>query len=573
MAIEISEKIRLYGKEALEERLNVATIAGRNAIPLNERYNGMITTVREEGKRYELLYKGDFEALSQAAKDSFLGDNDNWGEASTGYALTDKDKAIDIEDLGFTSWDQVVDSGLYMGHEKDDAPPFVTFYGWHYVQVIKRDEDNLLQIGYDDNGSYMWARVKSDGSWTDWVRPMYEGDKIVIKTNGWGKGERLVFKAYIDDDIGIQEWEMARIYATPHNDGYYQGEVSPMSYVAKTHRFLKDDTEGSEVKGDIEAGTLQVESIKGDAPLDLLKTNQEGPGERARGMRAGSLLITTQISYEEFLERIPQYGIYASGAIRSPFIVGDHSVTIGSTDGHGGFGRPQLMFRELHTVGNFDACIALTQGSFSPGNGELTYSANGGHKFEGKIICNEDIEAGEGTLKIKNIEFPSPAEGINFIKGSAFGFGNTSGSGQRINVGALLVSNNFGEGSVPTNGILSKGNIVTEGDVTAYSDRRLKANIKPIAKALDKIKKIEGVSYTRIDQSDKRKKHIGVIAQDLLKVVPEVVSVPDKPEDMHSVDYSKLTALLIEGIKEQQQQIDQLKHEVQALKGGSNGTS
>lgn len=492
MAIEISEKIRLYGKEALEERLNVATIAGRNAIPLNERYNGMITTVREEGKRYELLYKGDFEALSEVEKNSFLGDDNNWEEASAGYAFTDKDKAINIEDLEIEDWNDIIDSGLYMGNNKANAPMASdVVHAWRYVQTIKHNEDFGMQIAWDFAGVSMWVRIRNSGYWNDWKRIVVQGDSMTITTEGWQKGKPLIYKAIVDDDIGIQEWEMARIYATPHNEGYYNHEVSPLNYVALRHRFLKDDTEGSEEKGDIEAGELSVLKIRNDVPLKILKL---GASDYEYQGVIVDFLVVGENEHGDMTERVPQKGIYASGEIRSPFLRGDHSVTIGSTDGHGGFGNPALLFEWLHTVGDSDAKIFLAEGSTSPGGGKLIYRANGGHVFEGSITAS--------------------------------------------------------------------------GDITAFSDKRLKANIKPIAKALDKIKKIEGVSYTRKDQADKNKKHIGVIAQDLLQVVPEVVQVPDKPEGMHSVDYSKLTALLIEGIKEQQKEIELLKREINLMKGG-----
>lgn len=101
MAIELSEKIRFYGKEALEERLNVATVAERNAIPLGERYNGMIVTVRAEGKRYELLYDGNFEALSGSAKDDFLGDNESWKEAGNGSGSSETPESIATKYEGY----------------------------------------------------------------------------------------------------------------------------------------------------------------------------------------------------------------------------------------------------------------------------------------------------------------------------------------------------------------------------------------------------------------------------------------------------------------------------------------
>lgn len=93
MAIEISEQFRFYGKKALEGRLNTATVGTRDNIPLGQRYNGMIVTVRSEGKRYELLYLGNFEALDGATKDAFLADNTKWEEYLPGQKLTKASQA------------------------------------------------------------------------------------------------------------------------------------------------------------------------------------------------------------------------------------------------------------------------------------------------------------------------------------------------------------------------------------------------------------------------------------------------------------------------------------------------
>ena len=100
------------------------------------------------------------------------------------------------------------------------------------------------------------------------------------------------------------------------------------------------------------------------------------------------------------------------------------------------------------------------------------------------------------------------------------------------------------------------------GDVTAYSDIRVKDNIETIPNAIDKVKSIRGVTFTRTDNDD-NKKYMGVIAQELLNVIPEVVSETDS--GMYTVAYGNITAVLIEAIKEQQKQIDELKAKLDGL--------
>ena len=109
----------------------------------------------------------------------------------------------------------------------------------------------------------------------------------------------------------------------------------------------------------------------------------------------------------------------------------------------------------------------------------------------------------------------------------------------------------------------SNGNATASGDVTAYSDARIKTNIKPIDSSLEKVLKLTGVTYNRTDLEDKSTK-IGFIAQEIEKVVPEVVTY-DSEKDKYSVSYGNVTALLVEAIKEQQTQIEELKTIINGL--------
>ena len=114
----------------------------------------------------------------------------------------------------------------------------------------------------------------------------------------------------------------------------------------------------------------------------------------------------------------------------------------------------------------------------------------------------------------------------------------------------------------------SDGDLHVEGDVTAYSttvsDIRLKDNVVTIDNALDKVCKLRGVEYTWNRGSRKDTKDLGVIAQEVEKVLPEIVKekkmplIDDSDTKYKAVDYEKMTAVLIEAVKEQQAQIDEL---------------
>lgn len=108
----------------------------------------------------------------------------------------------------------------------------------------------------------------------------------------------------------------------------------------------------------------------------------------------------------------------------------------------------------------------------------------------------------------------------------------------------------------------SSGNATATGDVTAYSDIRVKENIITLDNALDKVLSLRGVYYNRVDSEDKQRK-VGVIAQETLEVLPEVVG--KDTDGMYNVAYGNITAVLIEAIKEQQTQIQELKQLVNTL--------
>lgn len=100
------------------------------------------------------------------------------------------------------------------------------------------------------------------------------------------------------------------------------------------------------------------------------------------------------------------------------------------------------------------------------------------------------------------------------------------------------------------------GSIVAAGNVTAYSDVRLKENIQTISGALSKVRQLKGVTYTRNDLEDTTRRYGGLIAQDVQKVLPEAVT---DTGDKLAVDYNATIGLLVEAIKELKAEIETLK--------------
>ena len=116
--------------------------------------------------------------------------------------------------------------------------------------------------------------------------------------------------------------------------------------------------------------------------------------------------------------------------------------------------------------------------------------------------------------------------------------------------------------------VLFDGTTTIAGDLSINSDARLKANIISLGSTLAKVLQIDGKSYTmKKDENNKQK--IGVLAQDIEKVFPELVS---ESNGVKSVNYQGLVPVLINALKEQdakmneqQTEIDELKEMVQAL--------
>lgn len=120
------------------------------------------------------------------------------------------------------------------------------------------------------------------------------------------------------------------------------------------------------------------------------------------------------------------------------------------------------------------------------------------------------------------------------------------------------------------------GAIYATGDIVAYSDARLKENVYTIENPLSKVMRLRGVNFNRIDDPEK-KLQMGVIAQEVLEVVPEVVTHSEKSDadgnkgEEYGVNYGALVGVLIEAIKELNAKVDAQEKRIEELEGKNNG--
>lgn len=224
------------------------------------------------------------------------------------------------------------------------------------------------------------------------------------------------------------------------------------------------------------------------------------------------------------------------------------------------------------------------------------------------IGTTNTVLTGDLMNGVSNVAFPWAVNGYSSFNGSGtYGrinaatntvFGGIQGEYYGTNLtgaGVRGISNNQSTGvggqEISFNGwaVRADGDVGTTGNYFLISDGRLKKDIAPIEKALDKILKIEGVSYHY--DTEKYKKYslnprhqLGFIAQDLEKVLPEAVATKNlsttntsreeggkdvEVMQVKTVNLDAVIPVLVEAIKEQQAQIEDLKKEIQLLKNNT----
>jgi hypothetical protein len=218
--------------------------------------------------------------------------------------------------------------------------------------------------------------------------------------------------------------------------------------------------------------------------------------------------------------------------------------------------------------------ISITLTGDVTGTGTITNLAN--VSFATTIAANS-VALGTDTT---GDYVASMTAGTGITVGTATGEGSTpvitntgvtsavAGTGVSVSAGTGAVTFSIGQ-AVATNSAVTFASVAASGDIVAYStsDKRHKNNIQLIPNALEKVSKLNGVTWEWNDDVEdvtKLSPKTGLIAQEVQEVLPEVVT--ERENGFLGLDYSKMVGLLVEAIKEQQTQIAELKAEVEALK-------
>jgi hypothetical protein len=220
---------------------------------------------------------------------------------------------------------------------------------------------------------------------------------------------------------------------------------------------------------------------------------------------------------------------------------------------------------ENATSGAFTVTVKTTSGTgFTFGTTEKT-----------RVILYSDgtnvVEVINNTQNLQDIADVANTNG-NFIVGDGTNFVAESGDTARISLGVGTTDDvqfdSFGVGTAASG---TTGEIRATNDVTAFysSDVALKENITNIPNSLEALKKLNGVLFDwkkeYIDQRGGedgyfvRKKDVGVIAQEVEKVLPEAVA--QRSDGVKAVKYDRLTCLLIEAVKTLNDKVENLSKE------------
>jgi hypothetical protein len=180
-------------------------------------------------------------------------------------------------------------------------------------------------------------------------------------------------------------------------------------------------------------------------------------------------------------------------------------------------------------------------------SGAVSFSANS--LIVGRNSASTDVNSANDTGSISIRGSTTTVAVMSFHRAGAYAINMGLGTDNVFRIGGWSASSNAFQ-------MDGSGNLTMLGNVTAYSDARMKKDVVTIDNALDLVGKMRGVKYIRKDTG---KAGVGVIAQEMLEVMPEVVQQGVGADDTLSVAYGNLVGVLIEAVKELTARVAQLE--------------
>ncbi len=284
---------------------------------------------------------------------------------------------------------------------------------------------------------------------------------------------------------------------------------------------------------------------------------------------------TAEYAYEVLRSGTTVGGIRLDGKVEGTELEGTSLDINGNADISGNLtGVDNLTMSGNLTTGNGSIeCGDLDVSGTITGDGSSVDSLNAGNIATGTLavarggtgltsistLLNSNVTSVSGNAgSVTNGVYTNTTQTISGAKTFS---ANTVFSGA-ISQSNTTQSTNKSSGAYKTNGGVGIAKTLNVGeDVVAYasSDKRYKDNLQAITNPIDKVKSLTGYTFTWNDKHEQFNGNddIGVVAQEVEKVFPEIVDTRDN--GYKAVKYEKMVALLIEAVKDQQKQIDELK--------------
>jgi hypothetical protein len=449
--------------------------------------------------------------------------------------------------------------------------------------------------GFSAFSSSIDSRIVTEKGRVDAILTAVDADKdsfaeIVTLINSVDTTNDTAFASFVTSSNATNTTQNSRLTALESTTSSYEtqgrGIVSGSSQIISILSSLNTYTGSNDTTNTTQNSRLdQLSTYTGSndttntAQNSRLTTIESATGSyetKGRGIVSGS----SQVSYTG-LSSIP-----------SGIVSGSSQVTLSSTTGYGSVINQAVLTTSSPTFANVTATsFVLGNGQFLRGtrtsgglvinllgiesgtdrtmmtitgdyviqNGSnaalLTMNTSGGATFSGNIqlgsntnqfIRYRTASAWDYYLSAVNDDFSLyDSQGTEFLK-AVYNGGGTAKNIKFLN--SLTAFNN--------------SNVTVTGTLTENSSIRYKENIETIESGLDKIIQLRGVTYTKKDSGEKE---MGLIAEEVYDVLPEVVLKNEEGEP-DSVSYGRIVGVLIEGMKEQQKQIQELKLEIELLK-------
>ena len=537
-----------FTNERVDDRVGSLLQAGTN-MSLTYDDNGNTLTISSSGKTQE--------EIEDIVGDMFASNTENGLNIT--YQDSDGTLDVDVDDFSITLTGDVTGTGT------------VTNLG--NVSFATTVAANSVALGTDTTGNYVGALVAG----------------TALTSTGATSGEGIAHTINLDNTaVTADTYGSASAIPTFTVDA--QGRLTAASEVSvDTYSGFEFGTSSSD-KGHVAetenvfitaAGALNAShsETSGTHTLALSVDNASTTAKGVASFNAVDFSVSTGVVslVHEHIEDIVGGMLTGGGATTVSYNDATGSVTISSTDTDTTTNTPRSDEEISDFFGAMISGSGATSVSYNDAANTMTISSTDTNtdtnttnfNINANGAANENISAGE-TIRFNGGGATTVSRSGNTISISSTDTNTDTNTTYSAGTGMSLSGTTFSIGqAVATNSTVTFGEVRSTGDITAYysSDYALKENINPISNALDKVSQLGGYNFDwkdshlesrgGVDNMFVKKSDVGIIAQEVQKVLPEAVG---KREDgTLGVRYELLVPLLVESIKE-------LKEEIQSLK-------